>query len=196
MIRLFFFFLFAAFVSDVKGLSIAITGIPGLSVEPEVNDIPFDTHEIAIDYFFDKAMLGVELRPDTDVNDIPFNTALIMQLNLGNYMRSFLTVPAEAEVDDIPFDTHEIVQQYRMARLGNALKLKPELTVNDITFEASAVLASLSLQKRATVEPKYSGSLSGFLMNRLVTLVKAGLIAVIILLSAGILGFLFFSYVY
>lgn len=192
-----FSFLFIiALISNVRGMAITIADIPMPSAEKEVNDIPFDTHEITIEYFFNNAMVGVELRPDTDVNDIPFNTALIKQLNIELYGSSFSKVPSESEVNDIPFDTHEVVQQFRLARLGNALTLMPESTVNDIPFEASTVLAGLNLQKKVAVEPKFLSKVPDHLMNRLVNLIKAGLISIIILLSAAIIGFLFFSYVY
>lgn len=190
------FLVMYALISNLGASVVTIADIPTPATEQDVNDIPFDTHEIVIDYFFDKAMAGVELRPDTDVNDIPFNTAFIRQLSLELYTTSFTKVPAESEVNDIPFDTHEIVQQYRITRLGNALSLMPECTVNDIPFEVKTVFAGINQQKKASVEPKFLSKLPDHVLGRFVNVIKAGLISMIILLSAGILGFLFFSYVY
>jgi hypothetical protein len=185
-----------ALFNTVKGSIITIADIPAPIKEATVNDIPFDTHEIAVEYFFEQAMDGVSIPADTDVNDIPFNTKLIQQLNLAKYSNVLPELPAEKSVNDIPFDTHEIVQQYRIAKLNGALALKAECTVNDIPFESNVVLAQLVQEKKAPAKFNMASNLPDHVINRLVNLVKAGLISILILLSAGILGFLFFSYVY
>lgn len=46
--------------------------------EKPVNDIPFDTHEIAVNYHFNKAMAHVSLPVESYVDDIPFETAVVV----------------------------------------------------------------------------------------------------------------------
>ncbi|MBE0663421.1 MAG: hypothetical protein IH597_13255 [Bacteroidales bacterium] len=168
--------------------------VPG--AEKSVNDIPFDTHEIAIDYFFDKAMDGVELSPDANVNDIPFDTRLIQQMNLNDNSSSFTTLSPEKDANDIPFDTHEIVQEYRMSNISNSLSLKPECTVNDFPHEANVILTGANDKVKASSEFRIMNNIPDHVYSRLTNLLKAGLISMLILLSAAVLGFLFFSYVY
>jgi hypothetical protein len=179
---------------NAKDKSTFIFPVPG--AEKSVNDIPFDTHEIVIDYFFDKAMDGVELSPDASVNDIPFDTRLIQQMNLKNDASSFTSLAPEKDANDIPFDTHEIVQEYRMSQISNSLVLKPECTVNDIPFQANVVLSGTNEKVKASSEFRITNNIPEHVYSRLTNLLKAGLISMLILLSAAVLGFLFFSYVY
>lgn len=169
---------------------------PVPNAEKSVNDIPFDTHEIVIDYFFDKAMAGAILSPDTDVNDIPFDTRLIQQMNLKDYSSSFTTLTPEKDANDIPFDTHEIVQQYRMLNISGSLSLKPECAVNDIPFEVNVVLSGANEKVKTSSEFTMINNLPDHVYSRLTSFLKAGLISMLILLSSEVLGFLFFSYVY
>lgn len=185
-----------ALFTNLSGSAITIKDIPMPGSEATVNDIPFDTHEIAVDYFFEKAMEGAEVPADADVNDIPFNTRLIQQLNLETHTDLLPLLAPEQCVNDIPFDTHKIAQQYRFSQIRSWLTLKAECSVNDFPFETTAVLAQFNKEKKSAATFNLVSNLPDHVFDRLVNLVKAGLISILILLSAGILGFLFFSYVY
>lgn len=188
--------LLLAFITNLSGSTISIADIPNPGSEATVNDIPFDTREIAVDYFFEKAMSGVEVQADTAVNDIPFNTALIRELNHKRHAVLLPLLTPEQDVNDIPFDTHKIAQEYRFSQINTSLALTAECSVYDFPFETTALLSQFNIEKKSTATFNLADNLPDHVFNRLVNLVKAGLISILILLSAGILGFLFFSYVY
>ena len=69
--------------------------------EPEtyINDIPFDTEEIARKY----EMIFPYIEEEQNVNDIPFDTEEVAR----QYEVIFPYFEEETYIDDIPFDTHE-----------------------------------------------------------------------------------------
>jgi hypothetical protein len=77
---------------------------PVFTEEAYVNDIPFDTWEIAVEAIFegDEAKLPEE----PYVNDIPFDTRTIACKYL---LRKMLETRGEANVNDIPFDTEKVL---------------------------------------------------------------------------------------
>jgi hypothetical protein len=172
-------------VADLENYHIPIT-------ENSVNDIPFDTHEIAINHFFEIAMTDVKLEAESDISDIPFNTLLIKQ---GLTTLNTILEP-EQNINDIPFNTHDIAQQYRYSLISDDLVLLAETYMNDIPFETSVILARLNQPQKTTAQLNLAKNLPEFVMDRLANLIKASLISALILFSTGIIGFLFFSYVY
>jgi hypothetical protein len=190
------FLLILVLLSNARGEIIQIHDIPAPATEASVNDIPFDTHELAIDYMLDRALNNIEMSPEAYINDIPFNITLTREQNYDFSLNPIMFTLSEKYINDIPFDTHEVVQDYRLAKIGSSMALETEESVNDIPFEPSVVLSEKAETHKASLEYKLLNSLPGFLMGRLDNFVKAGLISTLILLGAGILGFLFFSFVY
>lgn len=117
-------------------------GKPLIAMEQEayVDDIPFNTAAIALNYEippifeeyvddipFNTAAIAMANKPccfpmskETNVDDIPFNTAAIAMV----YKESPIPMEIEEEVDDIPFNTTEIG-----ARLN--IPMEPESNVED-----------------------------------------------------------------
>ncbi len=185
-----------ALLSGISGSAGTIHNIPELAEEAFINDIPFNTHDVAVDHFLAQALAGTKLCEEAEIMDIPFSTAIIAGLYNKSAQNVVPLVMQENEVDDIPFDTHEVVQDYRFSQIGEGLLLEPESSVNDIPFETALVLTSNSQEKNSSMEIKFFNNLPEHLMARLVNLIKAVLVSSLILLSASIIGFLFFSYVY
>lgn len=78
-----------------------------LQEEPYVNDIPFDTRAVANEYLIRKM---VETTGENNVNDIPFNTEKITnEYMTGALTREYLDEP---NVDDFPESTKSIVCRY------------------------------------------------------------------------------------
>ena len=187
---------FSVFCGNTFAMVANIADIPAPVAESYINDIPFDTHEIAIGYFFEQAMAGIEMPVDTDARDIPFNTEIILQLNLMNRKTVLPTLAPEKYVNDIPFDTHCIAQDFLFTSLNNKLCLRAEQSVNDIPFETATVLAQLDQPQKPPMQFSLLRNIPDHLLYRISNLLKAGLVSMIILLCAGLLGILFFSYVY
>jgi hypothetical protein len=185
-----------ALFSGIRSAAGATYQLPAPDEETYINDIPFDTHDIAVGYFLDKALAEIKLCEEAEIMDIPFNTAIIAGLHKEHVQNAIRVVLKENVVDDIPFDTHEIVQHYRFSQIGEGLLLKPESSVNDIPFETALVLTDHIQEKKSSTEIKFFNKLPEHLMPRLVNLIKAILVSSLILLSASVIGFLFFSYVY
>ena len=98
------------------------------SDEDNVEDIPFDTRKIALE-----AGLKEIMDSDTEayVNDIPFNTREVYYNVLVEfYAQNYMQ---EENVNDIPFSTTEIVCQYLVNKYQN------EKTANDIHFDTYAI---------------------------------------------------------
>jgi len=191
-----FFLTILAIFAGIRGSATTLYRISQLAEEKPVNDIPFDTHEVCISYFLDKALAKAELPAENEVTDIPFNTSVIAKLHLNTDRAVFMVMESEQEVNDIPFDTHEIAQEYWFAQIGDGLYLKPEKSVNDIPFETSMILVKSNPEKKSLMEIKSLNNLPDHIYSRLVNLIKASLISLLVLMSAAIIGFLFFSYVY
>ncbi len=106
-------------------------------------------------------------------------------------------VPEEEKpVNDIPFDTHEIAVNYLFEQATAGLEVPAESYVDDIPFETAVVVAKLNDKKASQDNHNISDLLPEDVMDHLNNLAKAGLISIIIILSASVLGFLYFSYVY
>lgn len=85
---------------------------PVLTDESYINDIPFDTREIALG-----AMLGgdeVKLPEEKYINDIPFNTREIACKLL---LKKMMDTSRDISIDDIPFNTEKIYCEHLVAEL-------------------------------------------------------------------------------
>ena len=83
---------------------------PILTEESYIDDIPFDTWEIAVDAIMDGD--EVNLEEESYVNDIPFNTHEIACRVL---LRKMLETSGEININDIPFSTEKIYCEYLAA---------------------------------------------------------------------------------
>jgi hypothetical protein len=98
---------------------------PSFAEEAYVNDIPFDTYEIAVGSILEGD--EVKLEDEAYVNDIPFDTRAIA----GKYLlRRMIETSYELNVNDIPFSTEKILYEQLVARLTE--KYRNEIGTNDI----------------------------------------------------------------
>lgn len=80
-----------------------------LEEEAYIDDIPFDTWEIAMDNDKYLENPGFALEEEEFVNDIPFNTTkVVAKYQMKKAMSVEFLMPREKTINDIPFDTHEI----------------------------------------------------------------------------------------
>jgi len=98
----------------------------GLKLEDEgyIDDIPFDTRSIAAEYLYKKAMKQkFSLEAEPFINDIPFNTWYLFNL----YAQDNYALTQEMNVDDIPFDTELITARYLVSSTELQLEEEPEV---------------------------------------------------------------------
>jgi hypothetical protein len=127
-----------------------------LSDEAYVNDIPFNTYEIAVE-----AILGgdeVKLEDEPYADDIPFNTREIACKYL---LRKMIETSGEVNINDIPFSTEKIYCEYMAALLTeqyrneNPVKDLPEIpgyvicTTGD--YEPACFSVKIKSPKRLTI---------------------------------------------
>jgi hypothetical protein len=105
---------------------------PIVDEEAYIDDIPFNTWQIAIDAIFDGD--ETKLAEEPYVDDIPFDTRIIAsQYLFGNINEK----SDEANVDDIPFDTEKVMYEELTARLTACYKDEQntsDLPGNDFTI--------------------------------------------------------------
>ncbi len=89
-----------------------IISAKGFEMETEtyVDDIPFNTEEIAVQAIYEQAVtVEFYLEEEEYVNDIPFNTDSLAKVALNNEaLAQDFNMEEETYIDDIPFDTNEI----------------------------------------------------------------------------------------
>ena len=98
---------------------------PILTEEAYINDIPFDTWEIAVEAILEGD--EVKLAEEPYVNDIPFDTRAVACKYL---LRRMIETSGEANVNDIPFSTEKILCEQLAARLTE--QYRDEKNVNDL----------------------------------------------------------------
>ncbi len=77
--------------------------------EAYINDIPFDTEEVAAVYF-DENTVSLDFDEETYVDDIPFNTSAIATDYLyKNAVQVVFNFETEEEINDIPFNTYMVI---------------------------------------------------------------------------------------
>ncbi len=80
--------------------------------EGYIDDIPFNTHEVAFAASFDRDLANFTFEEEAYVDDIPFNTETIANdVCCDRELIQKYAFEEEAYVDDIPFDTYEIARQ-------------------------------------------------------------------------------------
>lgn len=93
-----------------------IISAKGFEMETEnyVDDIPFNTEEIAALVLYQQAV-SVEffMEEEEYINDIPFNTDSLAKIGLNKQaLAQEFSLENETYVDDIPFDTNNIAREY------------------------------------------------------------------------------------
>ena len=82
--------------------------------EPYINDIPFNTEEVAASYLYQQPVaVPFEFEDETYIDDIPFSTACVAADCLYHKaLKVTYSFNDEPYVDDIPFNTEKIVLDY------------------------------------------------------------------------------------
>ncbi len=80
--------------------------------EGYIDDIPFNTHEIAFAASFDRDLANFTFEEEAYVDDIPFDTeAVANDVCCDRELKQKYALEEEAYVDDIPFDTAKVASQ-------------------------------------------------------------------------------------
>jgi len=106
-----------------------------ISEEANINDIPFDTWEIAVE-----ALMGgdeVKLKEEPYVNDIPFDTR---EIACKYMLCKMMDATGEVNIDDIPFDTERIYCEYMAAQLTE--QFRNEKPVHDLPKFPSYIICT------------------------------------------------------
>ena len=90
--------------------------------ESYIDDIPFDTWEIAVESILEGD--EVKLQEEPYVNDIPFDTRTIANEYL---LRKMVETTSERNVNDIPFNTEKITNQYLTGALTREYLNEPNV---------------------------------------------------------------------
>lgn len=137
-----------------------------LADEPYIDDIPFDTEEIAGTLTGSSGLAQFKLEEESYINDIPFNTEEIAGTVQTSSDLAQFTLKEESYIDDIPFDTEAIAQAAQEKAnfekaMAEVFTLKEEKYVNDIPFATDMVAMAASpvnetsnpVIMRASIEP-------------------------------------------
>jgi len=82
------------------------------SEEGYIDDIPFNTHDIAMEASFERSLANFTFEEEAYIDDIPFNTEVIASdICCDRELRKTYVLEDESYIDDIPFDTAEIAGQ-------------------------------------------------------------------------------------
>ncbi len=82
------------------------------SEEGYIDDIPFNTHDIAMEASLERSRANFTFEEETYIDDIPFNTEVIASdICCDRELRKTYILEDESYIDDIPFDTAEIAGQ-------------------------------------------------------------------------------------
>ncbi len=141
---LIFLFTFSVYSKNVEAM--ANNCIPAMTEETYVNDIPFNTFQIAGEEMLKNVMHNF---PDeADVKDIPFNTRKIA---LESELKSIMAADEEAYVDDIPFSTKKIF--YNSMVNCYTQNFRDEDYVNDIPFNTTELACQYLLNNYRDEKP-------------------------------------------
>ena len=137
-----------------------------LADEPYIDDIPFNTEEIAGTLTGTSGLAQFTLKEEPYIDDIPFDTEEIAGSAQASTDLAQFILEDEPYIDDIPFDTEAVAQaaqekeDYEKA-MAEVFTLKDEKYVNDIPFATDFVAQAASKVKetsspvitRASIEP-------------------------------------------
>jgi hypothetical protein len=126
---------------------------PVITEEIYINDIPFDTYEVAVKSILEGDEL--KLQEEAYVNDIQFDTKAVAEKCLRNKkMKS----SDEANINDLPFSTEKVFYEKLTARLTEQYRNEtgtndmPKATEDDFCCYEISVPRSLSALINATVK--------------------------------------------
>ena len=108
---------------------------PVISEEAYVNDIPFNTWEIAVEAILDGKEVVME--EEAYVNDIPFDTRTIACKFL---LRQMIETTGEVNIDDIPFNTEKVLCEQMAARLVE--EYRNEKNIHDFPESPDFIMCS------------------------------------------------------
>jgi len=108
---------------------------PGFEEEAYINDIPFDTWDVAVNAILDGQEARLEDEPY--VNDIPFDTRAIACKYL---LKKMVETSGEVNVNDIPFSTEKILSEYLAARLTE--QYRDEKNIYDLPEGPNFIICS------------------------------------------------------
>ncbi|MEE4260370.1 MAG: hypothetical protein V2I62_11450 [Bacteroidales bacterium] len=103
-----------------------------------INDIPFNTEEIAAEYLYKQAVaVQFEFEEEKYIDDIPFNTECIVANCLYHEaLKVNFELKEESYIDDIPFDTEKTAMKSKYERaLNEKFVLTDEPYVDDIPLK-------------------------------------------------------------
>jgi len=98
---------------------------PVFTDEVYVNDIPFNTYDIAINAILED--YETRLAEEPYINDIPFDTKKIA---CQYFLQRMTETSGETNVNDIPFNTEKIINDYHAAQLIEIYR--NEKNINDL----------------------------------------------------------------
>jgi hypothetical protein len=116
---------------------------PTIEEEAYVDDIPFNTWDIASDIIHEGD--EVKMEDEAYVDDIPFDTRAMACACL---LRRMLNADGEANVNDIPFSTEEILCEYLAAKMRE--QYRNEANINDMPEELNQVIKTLQNGNRTS----------------------------------------------
>jgi hypothetical protein len=163
------FFLAALFMT---GMMVRADNQPAkftLADEPYIDDIPFNTEEIAGTVTGSAGLDQFTLKEESYIDDIPFDTEEIAGSVQSSSDLAQFTLEDEPYIDDIPFDTEAIAQAAQEKEdfekaMAEVFTLKEEKYVNDIPFATDRIALAASqvnvtsnpVITRASIEPLVS----------------------------------------
>jgi hypothetical protein len=109
---------------------------PAIEEEAYIDDIPFDTWEIASAALSDGDEVKMEEEPYID--DIPFDTRAIACKCL---LRKMFEASGEANVSDIPFSTGEFLCEYLASKMRE--QYRNEANANDLPEDLNQIIITL-----------------------------------------------------
>ncbi len=107
----------AASIFMLSGLMAHTTSFV-MEEEAYINDIPLDTHEIAVNNIFEIAInKEFQMEEEPYFDDIPFDTQTIASQSIYKIaMSEEFVLPEEKFIDDIPFNTRKVVHNIKCIR--------------------------------------------------------------------------------
>lgn len=168
-----------------------------LIAESYVNDVPFDTREVVMNYYFDNVSEKVHLKSDKETNDFPFNTACVANLYFENAQAAnpFTSPDCRLQPKEVKSITKaNVSKKYSAALLGFALP--PEVEADDIPFNTAQVVADYinsSMKESSTVSDNLYKI---FATNQVRNFLHIGVAALVLLAGAGLLAIMFFNFLY
>lgn len=164
--------------------------------ESTVNDVPFDTREVVMNYYFENVSEKVQLKTDAETNDFPFNTACVANLYFKNAKTAnpFASPDCRIQLKEVKnISVASRSQKYSASLPGFALP--PDVEVDDIPFNTAQVVADYinsSLKQSSTVSDNINKI---FATPQVRSFFKIGVVALILMVGAGLLAILFFNFV-